>query len=48
MERLLGGAGDKGISREEIGAVMSNVMVVSAGSRKHKADEVMEKRLKKG
>lgn len=48
MELLLGGAGDKGVSREEIGAVLANVMAVSAGSRKHKVEDVYKTRMKKG
>jgi hypothetical protein len=32
MEQLLGGAREKGISDDEIGAVQLNVMMVSAGN----------------
>ena len=40
MEQLLGGAREKGISDEEIGAVQLNVMMVSAGRVMMQVDDV--------
>jgi hypothetical protein len=40
MEQLLGGAREKGISDDEIGAVQLNVMMVSAGRVMMQVDDV--------
>jgi hypothetical protein len=40
MEQLLGGAREKGISDDEIGAVQLNVMMVSAGRIMMQVDDV--------
>ncbi|MDC0336371.1 hypothetical protein OAN24_05715 [Pseudodesulfovibrio sp.] len=37
MEHLFGGAEEHGVSKEEMDAVLANVMVVAAGSIKNKA-----------
>lgn len=42
IEHLLGGAKEKGITDEEIGAVQLNVMVVSAGRIMMQVDDVLE------
>ena len=42
MEHLFGGAEENGITQEELGAVVANVMVVSAGSAKNKAEKAFE------
>jgi hypothetical protein len=40
MEHLLGGAREKGISNDEIGAVQLTVMTVSAGKVMMQVDDV--------
>ena len=43
MEHLFGGAEENGIGKEEMNAVLANVMVVAAGSTKNKAREIFDR-----
>ncbi len=45
METVFGVAKEKGVSEEEVGAVLLNVMMASAGSTRHRALEVFETRI---
>lgn len=42
MEHLFGGAKENGISKEELDAVLANVMLVAAGSTKNKAEAAFD------
>jgi len=46
MEDLLGSAREKGLSPDEVGAVLLTAMFVAAGATKNKALEVYETRVK--